>query len=39
MSDFTPAALDVEALDDPVKPMHGNSGQFQLGAPLRGIGR
>jgi len=37
--DFTPAALDTEALDDLVKLMLGKPNQFLLRAPLRGFGR
>jgi hypothetical protein len=37
--DFTPGALDTEALDDLVKLMLGKPNQFLLRAPLRGFGR
>ena len=37
--DFTPGALDTEALDDLVNLMLGRPNQFLLRAPLRGFGR
>jgi hypothetical protein len=37
--DFTPGALDAEALDDLVNLMLGKPNQFLLRAPLRGFGR
>ncbi|HVS57132.1 MAG TPA: hypothetical protein VHJ55_12900, partial [Casimicrobiaceae bacterium] len=37
--DFTPGALDTEALDDLVNLMLGKPNQCLLRAPLRGFGR
>jgi hypothetical protein len=37
--DFTPSALNAEALDDLVNLMLGKPNQFLLRAPLRGFGR
>ena len=37
--DFTPFALDTDALDDLLNLMLGKPNQFLLRAPLRGFGR
>jgi hypothetical protein len=37
--DFTPSAVDTDALDDLVNLMLGKPNQFLLRAPLRGFGR